>query len=246
MTSRGNLVGTATSYGLDTGESWSDPRQGQKKFLFSKSPRPVLKTIHVERVAGTLSLGGSGRGLNLTARLHLVTRLRTSGAVLPLITVFLLCTKTLLPLTYSTEGWVGLRLVWATWNTENLYFCQVSKSSCPAQACRRLFTTHNIRRHAVSWGSSMHSDYNALCYSCTWQQWPHDGHRCEATRRRSRVPQVRTKTLSCLLYVVRTALWDWIVCFAYPHLLPSVLPFQLIKATERKCKLISMGKISTL
>ena len=59
---------------------------GTKKFLFSKSPIcRLLKSIQppVERVAGTLSLEGSGRGPNLTARLHLVTRLRTSGAVFP-------------------------------------------------------------------------------------------------------------------------------------------------------------------
>ena len=62
-----------------------------KKFLFSKSPRPVLKSIQppVESVEGTLSLWGSGQGLNLTDRLHLVTRLRTSGAVLPLPHIFL-------------------------------------------------------------------------------------------------------------------------------------------------------------
>jgi hypothetical protein len=86
MTSRDSLVGIATSYRLDTEESWSDSRQGQRKFLFSKSPRPVLKPIQppVEWVAGTLSLGGSGRGLNLTTHLHLVMRSRTSAPVLTL------------------------------------------------------------------------------------------------------------------------------------------------------------------
>jgi hypothetical protein len=86
MTSRDNLVGIATSYRLDTEESWSDSRQGPKKTFLSISPRPVLKPIQppVERAAGTLFLGGSDRDLIRTAPLHLTTRLRASEAVLPL------------------------------------------------------------------------------------------------------------------------------------------------------------------
>ena len=72
----------------------------------SKHLRGPPSLIHIQRVPGVLSVGQSGQGLKVTAYLHLVPRLGTSGAmpVLPLC-AFIMHTRTAFPLFYGLWKW---------------------------------------------------------------------------------------------------------------------------------------------
>lgn len=127
-----------------------------KKNLFSKLPRPVLKPIQhpVERVAGDSFPRGSGRGLNLTARLHLVTKLRTSGAVLPLPYSILVVHQDTFT-SYLFDKSVG-GLTAGLGNVEHKKSLLLSGMEIRLSSPSLSFTTHSIRqtgmninRHAV-------------------------------------------------------------------------------------------------
>jgi len=68
-----------------TKESWVDSRQGKRYFTTQKHPDQLLCLIQppIQWVIGALSPGLKQSGVNLTTDLHLVSRLRTSGATPP-------------------------------------------------------------------------------------------------------------------------------------------------------------------
>ena len=70
---------------LSPSDGWSHVQfwQGQQIFLFSRPSIPVLRPIqpHIQWVTEVVSGGKCGRGVKLTTRLQLLTKLRNSGDI---------------------------------------------------------------------------------------------------------------------------------------------------------------------
>jgi hypothetical protein len=94
-------LGLRSRYG-NSASGWtiqgSNPGR-DKAFLLSKTSRPALGTIQpIQWAQGVLSWKWSGRGVKLAVHLHLVPRLRISGAI-PTVPLYALmaCARTTLP-----------------------------------------------------------------------------------------------------------------------------------------------------
>jgi hypothetical protein len=91
--------GSITGYGLGRHGSWFDHRQGRIILLLSKPSRPALWATRppVQSVPADLPAGVKQPERETVSQLHLVPRLRMSGAVSPLPPhAFMACTWTTL------------------------------------------------------------------------------------------------------------------------------------------------------
>jgi len=71
--------------GLTSEQSRFDSQEKQETYLSSTATRPVMEPRHIpiQWAPASLALAYSGRAVNLTTHLNLVSSLRTSGAIPP-------------------------------------------------------------------------------------------------------------------------------------------------------------------